>query len=952
MTVDVSRRLPGIQFEAVAPPSATVLPRMDVAAFVGFATAGPFDLPVAIEDGDQFTAAFGEDLLLAIDPVTGEPVYSQLGTAVMTFLRGGGKRCWVTRVGATQGSTTSFLVPGLVQLTKQGLAPVSLPARSPGSWADDVSVATALASMPAAIVSAGNDWFDISFPTAQTTLEPGDLLRLSGEGWSVLVPALAPAASAPADAPDSPPTSGSPPTPDSPPTPGPPPTPSSGGVIRASIDRARALWIEPVDNDSLPNPPLDLDQSPPTGAVGRAAVVATDGSWQEGIVATVGALDGHGRLSVSLGLAPESAPPLGTLVQLLGIGARELWVEVDAIRAARDVVIADASPPDGMCFVIGQAWWVSTALPAGRIPARSIEKLTLELRARRPGKPDGWVDQLTFAPEHPRWLGLLPNAEQTYEAPPSQPPAVWSDAVGADLPLAGTGLDQSGIVFPLGMGVIPGVFLDAPETRGDLPARNGVTGSGLDGFIDAQLLDTRLAALAGEAEFITCQQPQPRRLRGLHSVMALDEVTLLALPDASRRQWAPAARPPLPPVTAPTAVCHPDPSQFGLCGLRELRPPVLHATAADDAGRATLGWSPTDDDGADYLVQASADPKSFSDAATVYDGPVTSVTVDARRSGPFFRVRAHGAAGQSDWSNGVGIDAGPALVDYLLDVDEYTPESLLAIQRAALRMCAARGDILVVLSLPGHYREDDAIAHVAALRPGTGPPEDGGSLVVPPLDYSELPALTHGALYHPWAIVQLGTGAPLLTIPPDGPATGVIAHRTLARGAWVAPADEPLNDVVGVKPVLRRERLADLQDGRVNVVRQEPAGFVCLDQDTLSLDDDLRPINVRRLLDLLRRLVLLNAPAYVFEPNDGRLRRRIQRGFEAVLRRMYVLGAFSGAIPQVAYQVVTGDPPNTPPSADQGQLIVELQVAPSLPMRFLTVRLVHGAAGTFEAQEA
>ena len=39
-----------------------------------------------------------------------------------------------------------------------------------------------------------------------------------------------------------------------------------------------------------------------------------------------------------------------------------------------------------------------------------------------------------------------------------------------------------------------------------------------------------------------------------------------------------------------------------------------------------------------------------------------------------------------------------------------------------------------------------------------------------------------------------------------------------------------------------------------------------LSADTLSDDPDLRPINVRRLLILLRRLALRLGATYVFEP--------------------------------------------------------------------------------------
>ena len=99
--------------------------------------------------------------------------------------------------------------------------------------------------------------------------------------------------------------------------------------------------------------------------------------------------------------------------------------------------------------------------------------------------------------------------------------------------------------------------------------------------------------------------------------------------------------------------------------------------------------------------------------------------------------------------------------------------------------------------------------------------------------------------------------------------------------------------------------------------------------------------NVRRLLALLRRLALLHGADYVFEPNDAAFRRRIERGFEAILGLLFERGAFAGAPRR---RGATGSRSATrrtrPQSVDAGRLIVELQVAPSVPLEFLTVRLV------------
>jgi len=55
---------------------------------------------------------------------------------------------------------------------------------------------------------------------------------------------------------------------------------------------------------------------------------------------------------------------------------------------------------------------------------------------------------------------------------------------------------------------------------------------------------------------------------------------------------------------------------------------------------------------------------------------------------------------------------------------------------------------------------------------------------------------------------------------------------------------------------------------------------------------------------------------------------------------MFARGAFAGRTAATSYQVVTDDSINTPTSVDQGRFIVELRVAPSLPLTFITVRLI------------
>src|SRR5262249_35471622 len=131
-----------------------------------------------------------------------------------------------------------------------------------------------------------------------------------------------------------------------------------------------------------------------------------------------------------------------------------------------------------------------------------------------------------------------------------------------------------------------------------------------------------------------------------------------------------------------------------------------------------------------------------------------------------------------------------------------------------------------------------------------------------------------------------------------------------------------------------------LQDAGLNLIRQEPYGFLCLNADTLSMDDDIRSLNVRRLLILIRRVALRAGNRFTFEPNGERLRRALKRGFERVLEELFARGAFAGSRSRDGFRVVTEESLNTPQSIDAGRVLAEIRIAPSRPLSFLTVRLV------------
>jgi phage tail sheath protein FI len=179
------------------------------------------------------------------------------------------------------------------------------------------------------------------------------------------------------------------------------------------------------------------------------------------------------------------------------------------------------------------------------------------------------------------------------------------------------------------------------------------------------------------------------------------------------------------------------------------------------------------------------------------------------------------------------------------------------------------------------------------------------------------------------------------------------SRRSREAGCWVAPANLPFTDVVAVAPRFPPGRARDVQDALVNELVAAPRGFLA--RNALTLADpgsELDEANVRRLLQLLRRLALREGADYVFEPVSPAFRRSVKAGFERVLGGLYARGAFAGASADAAFQVVTGAEVNPPTQVDQGRFVVELRVAPSHPLRFLTVRLVRSDTNGLGAEGA
>lgn len=450
-------------------------------------------------------------------------------------------------------------------------------------------------------------------------------------------------------------------------------------------------------------------------------------------------------------------------------------------------------------------------------------------------------------------------------------------------------------------------------------------------------LSLRAEAFAQRDDAQVEPSPAAEGFRGIHALLDHEEVSLIAVPDATLMAggagkttvtWTLGDTPP----QAPT----PHMTRPLFRPVTELIEPAAAITptwdltvkARLDDRPALLHWiTKPDVPGLRFEVQSSPTPAFKLMETLVLGSTEHTLLVELPTTGTLcFRVRAN----DGPWSATLtytaeqipGSEAGTEEV-----------EAIRALHTALLRLCAARGDTLGLLSLPQRATADEARTHVAE--------------VLRPLGALEGQVASFGAVFHPW-LLSVEAGRTLPCIPPDGLVAGLMAAHTQATGCWRSPANLRLSGLLGLADDTATKisrALAALGEGEptINTLAATNRGVLLLSADTLSLDPDWRPLGVRRLMGLIRRLALRQGQVYVFETGGPALARTAATGFYAVLQDLFRQGALAGNVVHEAFEVAAWAGAPTGPRGTS--LFVELRVAPSVPARFLHVRLLNNEAG-------
>ncbi|MBL8276097.1 MAG: hypothetical protein JNL93_05330 [Pelomonas sp.] len=619
----------------------------------------------------------------------------------------------------------------------------------------------------------------------------------------------------------------------------------------------------------------------------------------------------------------------------------------DLLRARRPGGSSPASPAwaavahDGALGTLPLDWRRSDGEPARLDPADwLIERVQLDLALRGTEAPTLPLDACGLAPGAARLPWFAPDANTAYDL--GLPAQEWPLSGAQPLPAG------AWMLLPLGVAGDFTTWAAAEPGSGTALARNGLQDFHAGLFLDPDWTPAlRGRGLMDWADELRFFGPRPRRLQGLHGALGRDdacaeEASWVVVPDAVHAGWF--QTPALPRrdvtvTTTPDPLCTCPPTTFDDCAPPPPRPPqaprigfqpvsagVAAVLPADSAFTLRLRTA-ADDTGAPQRLQVElAGQPDFSDARLVADapaGPATDLLLTLPAGAWWLRARAERAGLTSAWSEPVELDVRASGWRARTGT---APEVIEQVNLALLALGAASREHFALLSLPRDWAMPAIGRHVAALRAEAALIDS----------QSGANAASFAALHHPW-LLQRDDDNRLRAHPPAGALMGLLARRSRLHGAWGAPGADPLPTALQLAGELLDPDTLEALGANPIVLRSD--GFAAVRGQTLSLDADWSAIGVRRLFILLRRLCRREGQRFVFEPNDLTLRRGLERSFDALLHRLMQRGAFRGGDAASSYLLKTKAGADAAREIERGECSLLIQVAPSRPLRFLTLHL-------------
>jgi len=262
-------------------------------------------------------------------------------------------------------------------------------------------------------------------------------------------------------------------------------------------------------------------------------------------------------------------------------------------------------------------------------------------------------------------------------------------------------------------------------------------------------------------------------------------------------------------------------------------------------------------------------------------------------------------------------------------------------------------DANFVFNLPGIADVSSVLAKIE------GPDGRQDSLLIvdtdenqtPDMDGATLPTSSYAAVYYPW--IYIGDPAPdaprggIKKVPPGASVAGMILRTDASRGVFKAPAGvaSSLTGAVANERRLTNTELDTLAGTNINVIRPVPgSGITVMGARTRTAGSTSQYISVRRTLNFVKKRAMEVSRFALFEPNTPSLWEQLRVANGAFLSELWQIGGLAGLEFSQAYYVKCDGENNTAQTIANGEVHVEIGVAPVFPAEFVVIRV-----GQFEA---
>jgi phage tail sheath protein FI len=197
---------------------------------------------------------------------------------------------------------------------------------------------------------------------------------------------------------------------------------------------------------------------------------------------------------------------------------------------------------------------------------------------------------------------------------------------------------------------------------------------------------------------------------------------------------------------------------------------------------------------------------------------------------------------------------------------------------------------------------------------------------------------SYAAYYVPWLQIALGNQSVFL--PPSGHVAGIYAGTDNSRGVWKAPANVVVQNITGLKTYIVKGEQDILNPVGVNCIRRfDMLGTRVWGARTISSDDSLKYVNVRRTLIFLEASIDQGTQWVVFEPNNPDTWARVTDSVTAFLMTQWINGALFGVKPTDSFFVRCDLTTMTADDIQNGRLICLIGVAIVRPAEFVIFRI-------------